>query len=148
MAITCKNCGSENYVKNGKVRKKQRYKCKACGNNFIVGDELEKVSPEGKALAALLCGSGKSSYGFIANLFNVTRPAVQKWIRKIASRLPEPKPDDDIQEVQIDEMWHFIDQKNKKYGYGGPWTVLQTKPSHGLLAIVLLKPLRNSTRKS
>jgi hypothetical protein len=96
----------------------------------------------------LLYGSGKSSYGFIANLFNVTRPAVQKWIRKIASRLPEPKPDDDIQEVQIDEMGHFIDQKNKKYGYGGPWTVLQTKPSDGLLAIVLLKPLRNSTRKS
>ena len=148
MEISCKDCGSESYVKNGKVRGKQRYKCKACGNNFIVGDEREKVSPEGKALAALLYGSGKSSYGFIANLFNVTRPAVQKWIRNIASRLPEPKPDDDIQEVQIDEMWHFIDQKNKKYGYGAPWTVLQTKPSDGLLAIVLLKPLRNSTRKS
>jgi len=111
MEVTCKACGSQHYVKNGKVRGKQRYKCKACGNNFIVGDEREQGSPEGKALAALLYGSGQSRYRFIANLFNVTRPAVQKWIRKIASRLPEPHPDHDIQEFQIDEMRHFIDQK-------------------------------------
>ena len=132
--------------KNGKVRGKQCYKCKACGYNFIVGDEREQGSPEGKALAALLYGTGKGSYGFIANLFNVTRPAVQQWIRKFASRLPEPHPVHDIQEFQIDEMSHFIDQK--KYGYGRPWTVLQTKPSDGLLAIVLLKPLKNSTRRN
>lgn len=148
MEITCKDCGSNRYVKNGKVRDKQRYKCKECGNNFVVGDEREKVSAEGKALAALLYGSGKSSYGFIANLLNVTRPAVQKWIRKIASRLPEPKPEDSIEEVQIDEMWHFIDKKNKSYGSGDPWIVVQTKPSDGLLAIVLLKPLKNSTKQN
>lgn len=148
MEIACKDCGSNRCVKNGKVRDKQRYKCKECGNNFVVGDEREKVSAEGKALAALLYGSGKSSYGFIANLLGVTRPAVQKWIRKIASRLPEPKPEDSIEEVQIDEMWHFIDKKNKSYGSGDPWIVVQTKPSDGLLAIVLLKPLKNSTKQN
>jgi len=93
--VTCKASGSQHYVKNGKVWGKQCYKFKACGNNFITGDEREQSSPEGKALAALLYGSGQSS-GFIANLFNVTRPAVQQWIRKIASRLPEPHPDHDI----------------------------------------------------
>jgi len=72
MALTCKDCGSQRHVKNGKVRGKQRYKCKECGHNFIIGDEREKVTPEGKALAALLYGSGKGSYGFIANLFDVT----------------------------------------------------------------------------
>jgi len=80
MEITCKACGSQHFVKNGKVWGKQCNKCKACGNNFIVGDQREQGSPEGKALAALLYASGKSSYGFIANLFNVTRPAVQQWI--------------------------------------------------------------------
>jgi len=96
----------------------------------------------------LLYGSGNSTYGFIANLLNVTRPTVKKWIREIESRLPEPNPNADIQEVQIDKIGHFIDQKNKKYGYGKPWTVLQTKPSDGLLAIVLLKPLKNSKRRN
>ena len=74
--IICKECGSADFSKNGKVRGKQRYKCKVCGYNFIVGDQREKVRPEGKALAVLLYSTGKSSYGFISKLFNVTRPAV------------------------------------------------------------------------
>jgi transposase-like protein len=35
----CKNCKSEEVVKSGKVRGKQRYKCKDCGYNFVNGDE-------------------------------------------------------------------------------------------------------------
>lgn len=148
MKAYCKNCGSEIYSKNGKVRNKQRYKCKACGNNFIVGDEREKVRPEGKALAVLLYSTGKSSYGFISKLFKVSRPGVLKWIRKIAQRLPEPTIDSSIKEVQFDEMWHFINKKNKSCGCGEPWIVVETKPLDGLLAIVLIKPLKSSTKNS
>ena len=148
MEITCKHCGSTKITKNGKVRNKQRFKCKSCGCNFVLGDEREKVTPQAKALSVLLYGTGKSSYGFIAKLFNVTRPAVLKWIRNVANHLPEPTIDDEIKEVELDEMWHFINEKNKSYGYGGPWIALQTKPSDGLLAIVLLKPLKSFTRKN
>jgi transposase-like protein len=147
MKIICKECGSIHFSKNGKVRGKQRYRCKICGYNFVMGDQREKVRPEGKALAVLLYSTGKSSYGFISKLFNVTRPAVLKWIKNVAQRLPEPTIDSDIKEVQIDEMWHFINQKNKNYGYGEPWIVLETKPLDGLLAIVLLKPLKSSIKK-
>ena len=146
MKNTCKKCGSTNFVKSGKIRNKQRYKCKECACNFVIGDLREKVRPEGKALAVLLYGRGKASYGFIAKLFNVSRTAVLKWIRSISSRLPEPQGDDTIKEVQVDEMWHFINKKNKKYGYGEPWIVVETKPLDGLLAIVLLKPLKSSTK--
>ena len=145
MDINCKSCGSTNFVKNGKVRGNQRYKCKDCGHTFVPGDKREKVTPQGKALAVLLYGSGKSSYGFIARLFNVSRPAVLKWIKKVAGRLPEPSIDDEIKEVQLDEMWHFLNEKNKSYGYGEPWIVLQTKPLDGLSAIVLLKQSKNFT---
>jgi hypothetical protein len=69
----------------------------------------------GKALAMLLDGSGKASYGFIARLFGVSRPAVLKWVRTFASTLPEPEINADIKKVQVDEMWHFINKKNKKY---------------------------------
>jgi transposase-like protein len=144
MEIICKNCGSNHCTKNGKVRDKQRYRCKSCQYNFVVGDQREKAGPEAKALAVLLYSTGKSSYGFISKLFNVSRTAVLKWIRNVARCLPEPTIDGQIKEVQIDEMWHFINEKNKSYGYGEPWIVLQIKPLVGLLAIVLLKPLKSS----
>lgn len=145
MEILCKNCGSDQNQKNGKVRGKQRFKCKTCGMNFVLGDQREKVTPEGKALAVLLYGRGKSSYGFIAKLFNVSRTAVLKWIRQVGSRLPEPDIDQGIKEVRFDEMWHFLNEKNENYGSGGPWIVLQTKPLDGLLGIVLLKRFKNPT---
>jgi transposase-like protein len=38
----CKNCNSKIVVKNGVIRGKQRYKCKTCGYNFVVGDGRTK----------------------------------------------------------------------------------------------------------
>ena len=61
----------------------------------------------------LLYGSGKASYGMIARLIKVSRPAVLYWIRTIGSKLPESVLDTDIEEVSIDEMWHFISKKTK-----------------------------------
>ena len=34
----CKNCRSQQIVKNGFIRSKQRYRCKTCGYNFVSGD--------------------------------------------------------------------------------------------------------------
>src|SRR5215213_11993684 len=34
MGLRCKGCGGEEHVKNGFMRGKQRYRCKACGLNF------------------------------------------------------------------------------------------------------------------
>jgi transposase len=144
--IVCKRCGSNHYVNNGIVRNKQRYKCKDCGCNFIAGDNRGKIKIEAKALSLLMYGSGKASYGMIAKLFNVTRPAVYHWIKTFSKLLPEPIVNTDVKEVQIDEMWHFINKKNKKYGYSEPWTVLEIKPSNDLLAIVMLKRSANSLK--
>jgi len=147
MATSCKRCDSINTVHNGKVRNKQRFKCKDCGYNFVVGDDRGKIRPEAKVLALLLYGSCKASYGMIARLFNVSRTAVLYWIRTMGKSLPEPIVDTKVEEVQIDEMWHFINKKNKKYGYGEPWIVLETELSDGVLAIVMLKRLENSLKK-
>src|SRR5215212_2864682 len=45
MGLRCKRCGSEDHVKNGLMRGKQRYRCKACGLNFT------DTPPRGKPLA-------------------------------------------------------------------------------------------------
>jgi transposase len=135
--IVCKKCGGSRYVKSGFIRGNQRYKCNDCGFNFKLGDNRGKIKPEAKALGLLMYGSGKASYGMIARLFNVSRPAVLYWIRSMDSKLPEPVVDTEIEEVSIDEMWHFLNKKNERFGYGGQWTAVTTKPSDGLLAIVM-----------
>src|SRR3954463_6720944 len=45
MGLRCKRCGSEEHVKNGLMRTKQRYLCKDCGLNFT------DTPPRGKPLA-------------------------------------------------------------------------------------------------
>ena len=45
MGLRCKRCGSEEHVKNGLMRNKQRYLCKACGLNFT------DTPPRGKPLS-------------------------------------------------------------------------------------------------
>jgi len=42
-SLKCKNCGSIKYVKNGKVRGLQRYRCKECKYNFVEGDRRKKA---------------------------------------------------------------------------------------------------------
>jgi len=139
LKIICKKCSSNKVVKNGKVRSEQRYKCKECHHNFIIGDKREKLSASARALAILLYGRGKASYGFIAKLFKVSPVAVMKLIKREAEKMPEPEIDSSIKEVSFDEMWHFIEQKKTNYGSGGLWSAVEIEQSAGVLGIVLLK---------
>ena len=82
----------------------------------------------------------------IARLFKVSRSTVLYWIRSMGSRLPEPVVSGEIAEVSIDEMWHFINKKNEKFGYGGRWTVVTTEPLDGLSAVVILRHSGNYTK--
>jgi transposase-like protein len=88
--IRCKRCGSGSLVKSGYIRCTQRYKCKLCGCNFKAGDNRGKISLQAKALAMLMYGSGKASYGMIARLLKVSRSTVLYWVRNMGSTLPEP----------------------------------------------------------
>jgi len=102
-----------------------------------LGDNRGKISLEAKALGLLMYGSGKASYGMIARLFNVSRSAVLYWIRSMGSKIPESVIDADIEDVSIDEMWHFLDKKRKIW----VWRAVTTRPFDGLLAIVMLRHL-------
>ena len=64
----------------------------------------------------------------------------------MGSELPEPVLDAEIESVSIDEMWHFLNKKNASYGSGVQLITLTTRPSDGLLAVVMLKPLEDYTR--
>ena len=125
----CKKCGSDQFTKSGKIRSQQRYKCKICSCNFIIGDKREKLSHPARALAILLYGRGKASYGFIAKLFKVSSVAV---IKREADKMPDPEISSSIKEVSFDEMWHFVEQKKTSYGSGGQWSAVKIGQSAGV----------------
>jgi transposase len=149
MMIGCKNCGVCRCVKNGIVRGKQRYKCKGCGYNFVLGDgRADPHAAVKRAFAVILYSVGKGSYGFIAKLFGVTPAAVLKWIRQEAAALQVPEISGSVREMEFDEMWHFIGSKKTRNGSSKPWIVLQGEPSPGLSAVVMLQPSDDSTTRS
>jgi transposase-like protein len=110
-------CKSEEIKKNGQIRGKQRYKCKECGYTYVLGDKREKLNDKVEALVLLLYSTGKASYGFIARLVGVSSPTVYRWIKRIAKSYPEDNIPKEVQEIEIDEMWHYIQKKVINAGY-------------------------------
>ena len=114
--MNCKRCEkSDQIVKNGQVRNKQRFLCKSCGYNFVEGDE--RVRHENiikRAFCVLLYAMGKGTFNFMGKLFKVSPVSVYKWIKKEAEMIQDFEISSEIQEIEIDEMWHFINSKKQK----------------------------------
>lgn len=118
MEITCKKCGGKEIIKNGMVRNKQRYRCKECGYNFVSGDaRTNDMIRAKKALIFLLYSLAKASYTMLGKLFNICPSQIYRWIAKEGESLPEPSVSGDIQEIEFDEMWHFIAQKKQNLAH-------------------------------
>ena len=136
--ITCKNCHDSQTVKNGFVRDKQRYQCKMCGYNFVLGDERHSHATEvKKALCIILYSLGKASFGFMAKLLAVSRTTTYYWIRQAAAGTDEPTITPDRREIACDEMWHFIQAKKEKSGLSKPWIVAQGELLPGYWVVVM-----------
>ena len=91
--------------------------CKEYGCNFT-NTKLRGCSPEMKALAVLPYSMGKSSFRWLEKLFKVAHTSVYKWIILYTKKLPRPPVPNQLREVEIDEMWNFIDSKKTNYGFG------------------------------
>jgi len=139
--VPCKNCQHTDTIKNGFVRSKQRYKCHACHYTFVLGDERHK--PETalkKALSVILYSLGKSSCGFLAKLFGVSRTTTYYWIRDLAATTEEPVIANNMQEIDFDEMWHFIQSKKRNSGSSKLWIIVQGELVPGYSVVVMLQP--------
>jgi transposase len=107
MGLRCKGCGSEAHIKNGFMRGKQRYRCKACGLNFT--DTPPRGMPLAlKATAVLLYVSGLSM-NRTAKLLGVSTPTVQAWIEQFAKVYAQkPAPEGRAVVIELDEMGHYL----------------------------------------
>ena len=147
--LACKNCQHAHTVKNGFVRGKQRYQCRTCGYNFVLGDARHSHATEvKKALCIILYSLGKASFGFWAKLLGVSRTTTDDWIRQAAASTDEPTMALDIQEIEFDEMWHFIQSTKEKSGLLKPWIVAQGEPWPGYAVVVMRHRSNDSMIKS
>ena len=107
----CPKCKSVEVVKNGKVKEKQRVKCKECSFQFT------RLTPRGrpaseKALAIILYTLGLSMNA-IAKFVGVSTPAVLNWIRDFAkNNYEKPTPGNAII-IELDEMCHYLNLKKQ-----------------------------------
>src|SRR4029453_16762910 len=139
MGLRCKGCGSEEQVKNGMMRGKQRYRCKGCGLNFT--DTPPRGMPLAlKATAVLLYVSGLSM-NRTAKLLGVSTPSVQAWIEQLAQAYGQkPAPEGRAVVIELDEMWHYLKKSRTSSGSGRLGIVLQVGWGSGSAAVVTLPP--------
>ena len=140
----CPKCGSESKVKSGKIKEKQRYKCKECGCNYTQSHKHGyRLDKKWLALQLYLEGNGFRGSGRILGVSNVT---ILNWIRNfwkcVKEYVLENMPNDirDIEVVEMDEMWHFTVKKNESSGSGLQSTDLTRKSSPTPLVVAVKTP--------
>lgn len=135
MGLRCKRCGSEEQVKNGLMRSKQRYRCKACGLNFT--DTPARGKPLAmKATAVLLYVSGLSM-NRTAQVLGVSTPTIQAWLEQFAAAYAQkPEPEGRAVVIELDEMWHYVKKSPSRSGSGRLGIVLQANWWTGSAAVV------------
>ena len=127
--MECPKCKSKRFVKNGIVRKKQRYKCKECNCNFTQPYQGKK-SPMIKLMACVLYLNG---LGFrrIGAILKVNHSSVIRWVKEYGEQIENIFPVDKTKRhckvIELDEMWHYVGKKNKNCGFGLLWIEKQKK---------------------
>jgi len=139
MGLGCKRCGSEEHVKNGLMRGKQRYLCKSCGLAFT--DTPARGKPLAlKAAAVLLYVSGLSM-NRTAKLLGVSTPTIQAWLEQFAAAYAQkPEPEGRAVVIELDEMWHDLKKSPSRSGSGRLGIVLQGSWWTGNAAVVTRPP--------
>ena len=99
--------------KNGFENGKQNRKCRTCGRSFTEGDRRRTDRTKEKLVRFLLYAMGKASMCFLADIFKVSARMIQVWIKDMADSVPDPEVGTEIEEIEIDEMRHWL-QKNSK----------------------------------
>ena len=144
----CKNCKSNDTVKNGMARGKQRFKCRSCGYNFVVGDGRtnERIVAK-KAMCVILYSLGKGSYNMLAHIFDTWPSLVYRWIAEAGAKMPEQEVSGNVEHMEFDEMWHFVGSKKTGFGSSKPLTVAHGELWPGCSAVVILQHSGGSIAK-
>lgn len=112
--INCPSCSSLNVVKNGRTsNKKQKYLCKDCRRQFITRYSYQGCRKEVRSLIVPLTLNG-SGIRDITRVLHVSINTVLKQIRLESESVIQEKLPKRVLEVQIDEMWNFVEKKENQ----------------------------------
>ena len=116
--MKCPKCRHAEAVKNGKIKGKQRYKCRSCGCNYTTSS-MARTPIETRAECVRLYLEGVGFRG-ISRLTGISHVTVMKWIRKLGTDIERLRPQsgEKVSIMELDEMWHFIQKKHKSAGCG------------------------------
>jgi len=144
--INCSKCQGSNTRKAGKIKDKQRYKCKDCNYYYSVisksgsGNKTQKR----QALELYLEGLGFRSIGRFLNFSHVT---IYNWIKQYGKNLDLLQNNHKICFTEIDEMHSYIGSKKTPAGSGLLLIDMQKSSSASLLAIEQQELEKNSGTK-
>src|SRR3954452_23597758 len=144
MGLRCKRCGSEEHVKNGLMRAKQRYRCKACGLNFT--DTPTRGKPLALKVAAVLLYVSGLSMNRTAKLVGVSTPTIQAWLEQFAQAYAQkPEPEGRAVVIELEEMWHYLKKSRSRSGSGRLGIVRRASWWTGNAAVVTRSPVSASS---
>jgi len=145
--MNCPKCDGSESVKSGKIKGRQRYKCKNCNYNYSVTikSTAKPKSLKRKALHLYLEGLGFRSIGRILGVSNVS---VLNWIRDFGEKIQELNAENrQIKMVEVDEMHAYIGSKKTAVGSGLLLIDMGKSSSISLLAVEEMKPQKRFGRR-
>ena len=126
--ILCKHCGGDKIVKDGVLKKKQRYLCKECNKTFRIGDDREKYQLEKRIRVIKLYTEGMGLRS-IERVENIPASLLVHWIRGFAKVIREKlyttKVPEDVKNIEIlemDELFTYYQKKASEPMCGLLWT--------------------------
>ncbi len=86
--IACPKCNSQQLIKSGVVKGRQRYRCKSCSFSFTVLKEGKSIDPYYVIKALQLYIEGVT-YREIERILGISHVSVMNWVKKYGVKSPE-----------------------------------------------------------
>ena len=138
--MNCRKCQSTDFVKNGHIKKKQRYKCKKCDSQWTENHKHRGRPLEERAFAVFHYCHGLSMNA-ISKMLDTAPSTLLKWIRNFSNQHAHPpEPQTDAVVLELDEMWHYLKEKKTNSGFGRRFVVIPENSSHGNVVIEIKRP--------
>lgn len=138
--ICCKKCASDDVIKCGHIRGKQRFRCKKCGYNFVIGDErtTEQIALK-KAVLLILHIMAGATFRELGRLFNLCSSQVYRWIVRRGFQYPIQDMHGKIDTIKADDIEGFMQRNINRFDKSKPIVVGTGELMPGYRMIMLIQ---------
>lgn len=114
--LACPNCSSRKYVKNGKVKGNQRYKCKCCKTSFrsTTGATIHKLHLKAKLKEYIECMTTGLSLRKTANKIGISLQTAFRWRHRFLSTMVKHQRNKQLNHSIIDSFVLPYSHKGQK----------------------------------